>query len=129
MIIIPKDSAIIYLTRNKVFYCFNLQEECKEKYKDIINKAKFLPHRITEDVTVNDNYQLHSFNGNPAFFYRYGLNNIKAWFINGINKRENPERAIRITKKKFWVLNNESFNIEDVLINIKKLKKINDHNS
>jgi hypothetical protein len=115
--IIPKEKAKIFCDKyGDEYYCFDYNN-----HNYLLSGHNH--YEILSDVTVNERNEIHSYNDQPAFIYKDQLGINKMWFINGINKRENPERADLITK-------GSAYYIFDTVFSLGLIRKnLNDHNS
>jgi hypothetical protein len=128
MNIIPKEKAFIYCVKKKnieTFFAVNKEEVEIDK---INYYFCFYTERNIEDVTVNKNNELHSYDDQPALVFLSEGAVCKRWFINGMAGRENQEKANISLKNTHYIIGSgllgTMVNFNRVKENIYEIKNI-----
>jgi hypothetical protein len=106
MLIIPKEKARFYYkikNARKVEYCVEVGDKfffaqfdnSPFRLSNIYSDAVFL-----QDITVNEEGKIHSFDDKPALIYQIKNSIFKKWFMNGFAERKNKEKPYCIEKGK-----------------------------
>jgi hypothetical protein len=91
MPIINKEKARIYRNIDDGnYYCFDIGKILSENYKNCY------PFKLVEDVIVDDENRLHSYDDKHTLRYKSSGHICREWFLNGKNGRVNPEKTYLI---------------------------------
>jgi hypothetical protein len=114
---IPKEKAFIYFAGN-TFYCFD-----EEKHNAFFAHNPFIRifanDKIMNDVHVNKQNRIHSYNDQPLIIKTKNKTNYKIWYLDGIKKRENKEKPFKIIKGYAYYTENDIVLIYKIKENMK----------